>query len=123
MKKRIILAVLLVLCAAFLAACGGAKEWKGTYVYQENESYSLDFSGNGCVVYYGSNMFSADMTKNEDGSVHVVTKGMFWNIDFTAVMENNQVLVTGDIGLKKANGGKDPSSLTGLDRAVFVPKR
>ena len=123
MKKRMILAVVLVLCAALLAACGGSKGWDGTYVYQENDSYSLVFSGDGCTVYYGGNMFGADMTKNEDGSVHVATKGMFWNIDFVATMENNQVLVTGDIGLKTANGGKDPSSLYGLDKAVFVPKR
>ena len=124
MKKGILLTVLAILCAALLTACGSSsKELKGTFVYEENDSYSLVFSDDGCVVYYGGNMFSADMTKNEDGSAHVSTKGMFWNIDFTAVLEDGKVLVTGDIGLKNARGGTDPSSLLDLDKAVFVPKK
>ena len=65
---------------------------------------------------------TAGYTVEENNAVHVQDKGQFWYFDFTAVMAEDGILVTGDIILKNARGGRDSRSLTGLENAVFTAK-
>ena len=124
MKRLTMLLLTLTLLFTFALAeeTPESAEWNGSYICQENNSYVLTFKDGYCRIGFGSNFFTAGYTVEENNAVHVQDKGQFWYFDFTAVMAEDGILVTGDIILKNARGGRDSRSLTGLENAVFTAK-
>lgn len=121
--KRLTLA-LLILSAIISLACTTSiaenNQWKGTYIYETDNQYTLTFEENTCRIDFGGNMIICKCSQETYDTVYVTNSNEFCNVDFFATMEKDKVLVTGNIKLKNAKGKTDSLSLLNLEKAVFT---
>lgn len=123
--KRYILALLMLstICSCvFTTSLVQAEQWKGSYVYETDNKYTLTFEGDVCRIGFGGNWITCKCSPETEGAMHVTGKHQFYNVDFLATMEKDSILVTGSIALKNAKGKTDPLSLLNLEKAVFTIK-
>lgn len=94
----------------------------GTYLYDQNEKYSITIKDNACRLGFGSNFITAGCQEEGDGTLRVTGAGPYHQVDLTLAPQEGGLWVSGDLILKNARGQINAASLLGLDHAVFTPK-